>query len=118
MHLQLGYNFINYIVYFRAIKKYLKIQYMLSFFKFKYSFDSLFFRYIQVTVGPAHRYLFSSITHPDMSLGQIGFSVPQRRWANISLLQEVEVRPFSFSASDRVISSISLSVDFNSAKKA
>lgn len=75
-------------------------------------------KYIQVTVGPARRYLFSTSSNCEISPGQVGFSVSQRRWANISLLQEVEVRPFSFSASDRVISSISLFVDFNTIKKA
>ncbi|KAI1722004.1 ATPase family associated with various cellular activities (AAA) domain-containing protein [Ditylenchus destructor] len=80
--------------------------------------DAKQIKHIQVITGPAHRYLFSIANHPEVRRGEIAFSMIHRKWTSLSLQSEVHVQPFSFSASDRVITSIQLLTDFQNTKKA
>lgn len=68
-----------------------------------------FNRYINVhTVGGQH-YIFSIKSHPEVLKSYIGFSVPQRRWAVLSLGQDIEVRTTSLT---ECLATIVLEVDF------
>ncbi|VDO96942.1 unnamed protein product [Heligmosomoides polygyrus] len=67
--------------------------------------------------GPGHRYVFSIRNHPSMKRGEIAFAIASRKWAVLSLDQEVLVHPFSFK-SNQYIGSISLAADFQLKKNA
>uniref|UniRef100_A0A183BKN5 Vesicle-fusing ATPase n=1 Tax=Globodera pallida TaxID=36090 RepID=A0A183BKN5_GLOPA len=68
--------------------------------------------YIKVVTGPAHHYYFSLANHAGITNGEIGFSLPQRKWTNVTLGQEVQIQPFSFTPGQRIITVISLIIDF------
>jgi vesicle-fusing ATPase len=56
--------------------------------------DASLTNYVKVITGPAHHYHFSVANHVGIKPGEIGFSLPQRRWTNVSLEQEVQVFNF------------------------
>jgi len=60
------------------------------FFKIGIFLPSLF-SYVRVITGPAHNYIFSFANHNGIQPGEIGFSLPQRRWTNVGLEQIVQV---------------------------
>lgn len=49
-----------------------------------------------------------------MDRGCVGFSLPQRKWATLSLNQEIEVRPYYLdpSSSTELLSTMVLEADF------
>ncbi|RCN24925.1 hypothetical protein ANCCAN_29367, partial [Ancylostoma caninum] len=67
--------------------------------------------------GPGHRYVFTIRNHPSMKRGEIAFAIAHRKWAVLSLDQEVLVQPFAF-RSNQYIGSITLSADFQLKKNA
>lgn len=73
-------------------------------------------RHVRVQTGPAHHYIFSIQNDSSVKHGEIAFGVPHRKWAVLSLDQEVRVTPFTFERSDYV-GNIVLSADFNGKKK-
>ena len=44
--------------------------------------------------------------------GTVAFSLPQRKWATLSLNQEIDVSPYQFNPDKHYLSSIVLEVDF------
>ncbi len=56
--------------------------------------------------------------HPDAGVpqGGLGFSLLQRKWATLSVRQEVEVSPYRFSEIEDLIGTMKLAVDFYSKK--
>ncbi|KAI3409772.1 hypothetical protein GPALN_006148 [Globodera pallida] len=74
--------------------------------------DANLTNYIKVVTGPAHHYYFSLANHAGITNGEIGFSLPQRKWTNVTLGQEVQIQPFSFTPGQRIITVISLIIDF------
>lgn len=72
-------------------------------------------KHVRVNPGPDHSYIFSIRNDPSIKPGEIAFGVPHRRWAVLSLDQEIRVTPFTFQSSDYV-GSIVLSADFNNKK--
>ncbi|KIH62580.1 ATPase, AAA family [Ancylostoma duodenale] len=75
------------------------------------------FRHVQMQTGPGHRYVFTIRNHPSMKRGEIAFAIAHRKWAVLSLDQEVLVQPFAF-RSNQYIGSITLSADFQLKKNA
>uniref|UniRef100_A0A667Z6F2 Vesicle-fusing ATPase n=1 Tax=Myripristis murdjan TaxID=586833 RepID=A0A667Z6F2_9TELE len=59
-----------------------------------------------------HKYIFTLKTHPDVVLGNIAFSLPQRKWAGLSIGQDVEVSNYKFDKSKQCISSMTVEIDF------
>ncbi|PAV57610.1 hypothetical protein WR25_03456 [Diploscapter pachys] len=80
-------------------------------------FDEKGVRHVRVNTGPAHHFIFSIRNHPEVKPGEIAFAMPQRKWAALSLDQELQVNPFSFPPRDYMIS-VTLSVDFQLKKNA
>ncbi|KAL3073578.1 hypothetical protein niasHS_017145 [Heterodera schachtii] len=75
--------------------------------------DANLTKYVKVlTGGPAHHYHFSVANHAQVGKGEIGFSMPQRKWTKVEVGREVQIQPFSFTSDQRIITSISLIVDF------
>ncbi|KAJ8668062.1 hypothetical protein QAD02_009725 [Eretmocerus hayati] len=71
-------------------------------------------KHIEVSTGPSQHFVFTIKACPQIERGQIGFSLPQRKWATLSLNQEIEVKPFFFdpSSPSSFLSSITLEADF------
>ncbi|KRT81863.1 AAA protein, partial [Oryctes borbonicus] len=50
-------------------------------------------KFIDIHTGGGQHYIFSIKSHTDIPKKQIGFSLPQRKWAVLSLNQEIDVKP-------------------------
>ncbi|XP_073345931.1 vesicle-fusing ATPase-like [Pagrus major] len=59
-----------------------------------------------------HKYVFTLKRHPSVSSGSIAFSLPQRKWAGLSIGQEVEVTEYKFDKSKQCISTMTVEIDF------
>lgn len=68
--------------------------------------------YVQVQAIPGPSYVFATIAHPDLKSGEMGFSLPQRKWARISIDQPIQAAPYRFDPSCQYLSSITVEVDF------
>ena len=51
-------------------------------------------------------------TDDNVAPGTVAFSLPQRKWATLSLNQEIDVTPYQFNPEKHYLSSIVLEVDF------
>ncbi|TNN36166.1 Vesicle-fusing ATPase [Liparis tanakae] len=60
----------------------------------------------------AHMYVFTLRKHPSVNSGTIAFSLPQRKWAGLSIGQEVKVTNYKFDKSKQCISSMTVEIDF------
>ncbi|KAM8729794.1 vesicle-fusing ATPase-like [Acanthopagrus schlegelii] len=65
-----------------------------------------------------HKYVFTLRRHPSVSSGSIAFSLPQRKWAGLSIGQEVEVTEYKFDKSKQCISTMTMEIDFLQKKSA
>ncbi|XP_017771802.1 PREDICTED: vesicle-fusing ATPase 1-like [Nicrophorus vespilloides] len=74
-------------------------------------------KYIDVHTGANQHFVFSIKSHPNIQPGHVGFSLPQRKWAVLSLNQDIEVKPYAFGNAD-CLSSIILEADFLQKKQA
>ncbi|XP_018331362.1 vesicle-fusing ATPase 1 [Agrilus planipennis] len=72
--------------------------------------------HILVNTGGNQNYVFSIQRHPDLSRGYIGFSLPQRKWAVLSIDQELDVKPYYFNSND-CLCTIVLEADFMQKKQ-
>uniref|UniRef100_A0A3Q3VR09 Vesicle-fusing ATPase n=1 Tax=Mola mola TaxID=94237 RepID=A0A3Q3VR09_MOLML len=59
-----------------------------------------------------HKYVFTLKKHPSVNSGAIAFSLPQRKWAGLSIGQEVEVTHYKFDRSKQCISTLTMEIDF------
>ncbi|XP_056285907.1 vesicle-fusing ATPase-like [Pseudoliparis swirei] len=60
----------------------------------------------------AHMYVFTLRKHPSVNSETIAFSLLQRKWAGLSLGQEVKVTNYKFDKSKQCISSMIVEIDF------
>merc|ERR1712008_570117 len=68
-------------------------------------------RHVEVRSGQK-RFVFTITASESVTSKQIGFSAPQRKWATITLNQELEVVPYQFDPSSDSFASIVLEADF------
>ncbi|VDP02204.1 unnamed protein product [Soboliphyme baturini] len=73
-------------------------------------------RYVEVKTGPAHRFIFVVKNDNKVPPGKMAFSMPQRRWAQLSLDQDLEVRPYTFDPNTQYISVVSFETSFYNKK--
>ncbi|KAM3859731.1 vesicle-fusing ATPase-like [Diretmus argenteus] len=59
-----------------------------------------------------HKFVFTVKTHPSVVPGTIAFSLPQRKWAGLSIGQEVEVTNYTFDKSKQCVSTMTVEIDF------
>lgn len=69
----------------------------------------IFFRHIRINTGGSQTFVFSVKCHPGVPRNNIGFSLPQRKWAVLSLNQEIGVEPYNL---DEYLSLITLEADY------
>uniref|UniRef100_A0A8C7EX96 Vesicle-fusing ATPase n=1 Tax=Neovison vison TaxID=452646 RepID=A0A8C7EX96_NEOVI len=72
----------------------------------------LSFRHVIVRTSPNHRYTFTLRTHPSVVPGTIAFSLPQRKWAGLSIGQEIEVSLYTFDKAKQCIGTMTIEIDF------
>lgn len=75
-------------------------------------FPSDTIRHIEITSAANHKYVFTLRTYDQMPVGAIGFSLPMRKWAELSINQTVEVRQYTFNPNTQYVAKIVLEVDF------
>jgi len=68
--------------------------------------------HLEVVPSPGHSFVFSVVTDSAIKPGEMGFSMPQRKWAMLSVGQEVGVRPYTFDKSRAYITQVTLEVDY------
>lgn len=69
-------------------------------------------RYVDISPGPGQHYIFALEKIADLPRGHVGFSLVQRKWASLSINQEIDVRPYRFDASSDIVVSVSFETDF------
>lgn len=71
-------------------------------------------KHIEVSTGPSQHYVFTIRFHSDVPRGTVGFSLPQRKWATLSLNQDIEVKHYHFdpTSSSECLCTIVLEADF------
>ncbi|XP_023235064.1 vesicle-fusing ATPase-like [Centruroides sculpturatus] len=75
-------------------------------------FPSDTIRHIEITTAANHKYVFTLRTFDQMPIGTIGFSLPMRKWAELSINQTIEVRQYTFNPNNQYVAKIVLEVDF------
>lgn len=77
-----------------------------------------YFRHVEVNTGSG-QFIFTIKLDPQIPAGCVGFSMPQRKWAFLSLNQEIGVRPYYFDAkaNTEFLSNILLEADFMQKKR-
>ncbi|XP_037547171.1 vesicle-fusing ATPase [Nematolebias whitei] len=59
-----------------------------------------------------HEFVFTLRMHPEVSVGSIAFSLPQRKWAGIVLGDDFRVTNYKFDKSKGCISNMTVEIDF------
>uniref|UniRef100_A0A672IAB5 Vesicle-fusing ATPase n=1 Tax=Salarias fasciatus TaxID=181472 RepID=A0A672IAB5_SALFA len=69
-------------------------------------------QHVTVKTTPNHKFVFTVKTHHTVAAGSIAFSLPQRKWAGLSIGQEVEVANYNFDKSKQCIGAMTIEIDF------
>lgn len=71
-------------------------------------------QYIEVSTGPGQHFVFAIERSPDVPRNAIGFSMLQRKWASLSINQDLEIKQYRFnpSSSSECLCNVTLEVDF------
>lgn len=71
-------------------------------------------KYIDVNTGGGQHFIFSVKSHVSIPPRNVGFSLPQRKWAVLSLNQDIDVKPYYFSTTGNsdCLCTIILEADF------
>ncbi|XP_055366652.1 vesicle-fusing ATPase isoform X1 [Betta splendens] len=69
-------------------------------------------QHVTVKTTPNHKCVFTVKTHHTVVPGTIAFSLPQRKWAGLSIGQEVEVSNYNFDKSKQCIGAMTIEIDF------
>lgn len=77
-------------------------------------FCGLIDRYVDVCTGPGQHFIFAIERSPEVPQRAVGFSLLQRKWATLSINQDIDVKPFRFegSGAEHVVCTVTLEVDF------
>ncbi|XP_014665665.1 PREDICTED: vesicle-fusing ATPase 2-like [Priapulus caudatus] len=69
-------------------------------------------KHVVIHTGPGRKYIFTIRVDNSIKQGYVGFNLPQRKWAVLSINQEIDVEPFRFEAQRQYLSSITIEADF------
>ncbi|XP_053371344.1 vesicle-fusing ATPase isoform X1 [Clarias gariepinus] len=69
-------------------------------------------QHVSVKTTPNHKFVFTVKSHNTVTPGTIAFSLPQRKWAGLSIGQEVEVQNYNFDKSKQCIGAMMIEIDF------
>ncbi|XP_014034555.1 vesicle-fusing ATPase [Salmo salar] len=74
--------------------------------------DPQFEHHVTVRTTPIHKFVFTVKTHQSVVPGTIAFSLPQRKWAGLSIGQDVEVTNYNFDKSKQCVGTMMVEIDF------
>uniref|UniRef100_A0A8C7LB93 Vesicle-fusing ATPase n=1 Tax=Oncorhynchus kisutch TaxID=8019 RepID=A0A8C7LB93_ONCKI len=74
--------------------------------------DPQFEHHVTVRTTPTHKFVFTVKTHQSVVPGTIAFSLPQRKWAGLSIGQDVEVTNYNFDKSKQCVGTMMVEIDF------
>jgi len=74
--------------------------------------------HLQISTGPGQNFIMSCICDPSIPRGSLGFGINLRKWAVLSIDQEVAVSTHTFNMEKSCISTVTLEIDFFSKKNA
>ncbi|KAA0725215.1 Vesicle-fusing ATPase [Triplophysa tibetana] len=69
-------------------------------------------QHVMIKTMPTQKFVFTVKTHSSVVPGTIAFSLPQRKWAGLSLNQEVDVSVYNFDPSRQYVGTMTLEIDF------
>uniref|UniRef100_H0VEI7 Vesicle-fusing ATPase n=1 Tax=Cavia porcellus TaxID=10141 RepID=H0VEI7_CAVPO len=69
-------------------------------------------QHVVVRTSSNHKFTFTLRTHPSVVPGSIAFSLPQRKWAGLSIGQEIEVSLYTFDKAKQCIGTMTIEIDF------
>ncbi|XP_067825200.1 vesicle-fusing ATPase isoform X1 [Heptranchias perlo] len=69
-------------------------------------------QHVIVKTSPNHKFVFTVKSHCSVLPGTIAFSLPQRKWVELSIGQEVEVTPYGFDKAKQCIGTMVIEIDF------
>ncbi|XP_056609984.1 vesicle-fusing ATPase [Triplophysa dalaica] len=69
-------------------------------------------QHVSVRIAPTHKFVFTVKCHHSVVPGTIAFSLPQRKWAGLSIGQEIEVANYNFDKSMQCIGAMTIEIDF------
>ncbi|ELK25278.1 Vesicle-fusing ATPase [Myotis davidii] len=69
-------------------------------------------QHVVVRTSPSHRCTFTLRTHPSVVPGSISFRLPQRKWAGLSIGQEIEVSLYTFDKTKPCVGTMTIEIDF------
>uniref|UniRef100_A0A8C4X084 Vesicle-fusing ATPase n=1 Tax=Eptatretus burgeri TaxID=7764 RepID=A0A8C4X084_EPTBU len=75
-------------------------------------------RHVIVHTSPTQGFVFTLKSHQSVVPKSIAFSLPQRKWAGLSLNQDVQVRSYQFDKLKQCIGTMTIEVDFLQKKHA
>nr|AAH50490.1 N-ethylmaleimide-sensitive factor [Danio rerio]AAI65659.1 Nsf protein [Danio rerio] len=69
-------------------------------------------QHVTVRTTTTHKFVFTVKGHHSVLPGTIAFSLPQRKWAGLSIGQEIEVSNYNFDKSRQCIGAMTIEIDF------
>ncbi|XP_046439746.1 vesicle-fusing ATPase 1-like isoform X2 [Daphnia pulex] len=74
-------------------------------------------KHIEVSTSSGLCFVFTVKSHKNVLPSTIGFSFLQRKWATLSIGQDIDVRPFEFDTNEHTLAKMILEVDFHDKKR-
>ena len=74
-------------------------------------------KHVLVMPSEGQRFVFTLEEHEGIPAGQLGFSLVQRKWAVLSLNQDIRVEPYRFDQKKDFAASLTVAIDFYNRKK-
>ncbi|EFX83007.1 hypothetical protein DAPPUDRAFT_240520 [Daphnia pulex] len=74
-------------------------------------------KHIEVSTSSGPCFVFTVKSHKNVLPSTIGFSFLQRKWATLSIGQDIDVRPFEFDTNEHTLAKMILEVDFHDKKR-
>ncbi|XP_037025989.1 vesicle-fusing ATPase 1-like isoform X2 [Bradysia coprophila] len=71
-------------------------------------------QYIEVSTGPGQHFVFAIHRSDDVPRNAIGFSLLQRKWATLSINQDIDIKPYRFNptSATECLCNVVMEVDF------
>jgi len=74
--------------------------------------------HLEICTSPGVSYIMSTTADPNVQPGSLGFGVTNRKWATLSLNQEILITPYKYDLEKNCISTLTVEVDFFNKKNA
>jgi len=75
-------------------------------------FDTAKTPHLEITTQPGVNYVMSTLADSNVPPGSLGFGLCNRKWATLSLNQELLVKPYKYDLEKNCISTLTVEIDF------